>query len=113
MYKQDLTFTFYKSPTNIWKVTRNLETESEYNDFINRWSKDGFELISEEPVKKLEEIYPKVLRLDLKSPGNKYFTLIERFESKKEFVRYCEEKLMQGFKVIGSTPYFKEDNNEN
>jgi hypothetical protein len=111
MYKQDLTFTFFKAPANTWKVTRNLETESDYDSFIKEWVKSGFELISEEPVKQLIEIYPQVLKLNLKGERGGYYSTIQRFETSQEYTKYCDERLMEGLKVIGSEPY-KNFNNE-
>jgi len=105
MYKQDLTFTFFKAPSNTWKVTRSLKTESEYNSFISQWAKDGFELISEEPVKQLANDYPQVLKLDLKGERDGYYSTVQRFATSHDYTRYCDERLMEGLKVIGSEPY--------
>ena len=105
MYKQDLTFTFFKAPSNTWKVTRKLETKAEYDSFISQWAKDGFELISEEPVKQLENEYPQVLKLDLKGERGGYYSTVQRFESSHAYNKYCDERLMEGLKVIGSIPY--------
>jgi len=105
MYKQGLTFTFSRSSSNNWRVTRNFDSKQEFDAFLERWSNDGFELIAEELVAIEPQVYPQVLKLDLKSPGNSYFTIIERFASSEEFVKYCEYKLLEGFKVIGSEPY--------
>lgn len=105
MYKQGLTFTFSRSSSNNWRVTRDFDNKQEFDKFLERWANDGFSLIAEEQVVTEPEIYPQVLRLNLKSNGNSYFTLIERFQSKEEFVKYCEYKLLEGFKVIGSEPY--------
>lgn len=105
MYKQDLTFTFFKAPSNTWKVTRNLDTEEEYNSFINQWQKDGFELISEEPVKQLQNEYPQVLKLDLKGERGGYYSTVQHFVSSHDYLKYCDERLMEGLKVIGSEPY--------
>lgn len=94
-----------------WSVGywNDFETELEYNNWMNDRLSDGLVYVGEEEKK--VETYPQVLRLDLKSPGNSYFTLIERFESSEEYVKYCDWKLSQGFKVIGSEPY-KLDKNE-
>lgn len=88
---------------------RNFETELEYNSFISDKLAQGLVYIGEEAIK--VEVYPQVLRLDLKSPGNSYYKVIERFESKEDYLRYCDYKLLEGFKVIGSEPYFKEIEN--
>jgi hypothetical protein len=95
-----------------WSVGywREFKTESQFNSWMSERLAEGLVYIGEEPKK--VEVYPQVLRLDLKSPGNSYFTLIERFESKEDYQRYCNYKLMEGFKVIGSEPYFKEIENE-
>ena len=105
MYKQDLTFTFFKAPSNTWKVTRNLETEFEYNSFISQWAKDGFELIAEEPVKQLANEYPQVLKLNLKGERGGYYSTVQRFATSHDYTKYCDERLMEGLKVIGSEPY--------
>lgn len=105
MYKQDLTFTFFKSPSNTWKVTKNFEFEIEYILFINQWAKDGFELISEEPVKQLVNDYPQVLKLDLKGERGGYYSTVQRFATSHDYLKYCDERLMEGLKVIGSEPY--------
>jgi len=105
MYKQGLTFTFSRSSSNNWRVTRDFDSKQEFDSFLEQWAKDGFELIAEELVVIKAQVYPQVLKLDLKSNGNSYFTIIERFSSSEEFVKYCEYKLLEGFKVIGSEPY--------
>ena len=105
MYKQGLTFTFSRSSSNNWRVTRDFDSKQEFDLFLERWSNDGFKLIAEELVVIKEESYPQVLKLNLKSNGNSYFNVIERFSSKEEFVKYCDYKLQEGFKVIGSEPY--------
>jgi hypothetical protein len=109
MYKQETNFVFRNA--NDWKVSylKDFETESEFNSWMNERLSEGLVYIGEE-AKKIE-IYPQVLRLDLKSPGNSYFTLIERFESKEDYINYCNYKLLEGFKVIGSSPYLKEKEN--
>ena len=105
MYKQGLTFTFSRSPSNNWRVTKNFESKVEFDSFLKEWKDSGFELISEEKVVIEPQIYPQVLKLDLKSNGGNYFTVIERFKTSEEFVKYCDYKLLEGFKVIGSEPY--------
>lgn len=109
MYKQETNFVFRN--VNDWKVSylKDFETESDFNSWMNERLAEGLVYVGEE-AKKIE-IYPQVLRLDLKSPGNSYFTLIERFESKEDYINYCNYKLLEGFKVIGSSPYFKEKEN--
>ena len=47
------------------------------------------------------ETYPQVLRLDMKSQFGNYFTVIERFASSEEYVKYVDWKMMSGYKVIG------------
>ena len=109
MYKQETSFVFRNA--NDWKVSylKDFETESEFNSWMNERLSEGLVYVGEEA--KVIEQYPQVLRLDLKSPGNSYFTLIERFESKEDYLRYCNYKLLEGFKVIGSSPYLKEKEN--
>jgi len=109
MYKQETSFIFRSA--NDWKVSylKDFETESDFNYWMNERLAEGLVYIGEEAKK--VEIYPQVLRLDLKSHGNSYFTLIERFESKEDYINYCNYKLLEGFKVIGSSPYFKEKEN--
>jgi hypothetical protein len=109
MYKKETSFVFKN--TNDWKVSylKDFSTEDEFNSWMNVRLAEGLVYVGEE-VKKVE-IYPQVLRLDLKSHGNHYFTLIERFVSKEDYQNYCNYKLLEGFKVIGSEPYFKEKEN--
>ena len=59
-----------------------------------------------------QDTYPQVLKLDLKSSLGSYFTAIERFTSSEEYVKYCEDQLWSGYKVIGSSPYMKLKQNE-
>jgi len=109
MYKQETCFLF-RNPYD-WSVGywMDFKTESDFNSWMNERLAEGLVYVGEEAKK--VEIYPQVLRLDLKSHGNHYFTLIERFESKEDYQNYCNYKLMEGFKVIGSEPYFKEKEN--
>jgi hypothetical protein len=109
MYKQETSFVFRNA--NDWKVSylKDFETESEFNSWMNERLAEGLVYVGEETKK--VEVYPQVLLLDLKSPGNSYFTLIERFESKEDYINYCNYKLLEGFKVIGSSPYLKEEEN--
>jgi hypothetical protein len=58
------------------------------------------------------EIYPQVLKLDLKSPSGNYYTVIERFASSDDYIKYCDSQLWSGYKVIGSRPYMKLKNQE-
>lgn len=105
MFKENKCFKFKNF--NDWTVSyvTDFKTESEFTTWMNLRLSEGLVFICEES--KIVEQYPQILQLDLKSPGNSYFTLIERFESSNDYKKYCEYKLMQGFKVIGSTPYFK------
>ena len=109
MYKQETSFVFRNA--NDWKVSylNDFKTESEFNSWMNERLSEGLVYVGEE-AKKIET-YPQVLRLDLKSPGNSYFTLIEQFKSKEDYINYCNYKLLEGFKVIGSSPYLKEKEN--
>jgi hypothetical protein len=110
MYKQGLTYTFFKAPSSTWKVTKDFDTKSEHDSYIGDWIKDGYSLISEKPVEKIVEVYPQILKLNLKGNFGAYFTLIERFATSEEYKKYCEYKLLEGYKVIGSEPYFKQEN---
>lgn len=105
MYKKETSFIFRNA--NDWKVSylKDFQTESEFSSWMNERLSEGLVYVGEETKK--VEVYPQVLRLDLKSPGNSYFTLIERFESKEDYIKYCNYKLLEGFKVIGSSPYLK------
>lgn len=58
------------------------------------------------------ETYPQVLRLDMKSQFGNYFTVIERFASSEEYVKYVDWQMMSGYKVIGSSPYEKLKQNQ-
>jgi hypothetical protein len=58
------------------------------------------------------ETYPQVLRLNMKSQFGNYFTVIERFASSEEYVKYVDWQMMSGYKVIGSTPYEKLNKNQ-
>jgi hypothetical protein len=51
------------------------------------------------------EIYPQVLRVDLKSSFGSYFTVVERFANSEEYIKYCDNQLWSGYKVIGTRPY--------
>jgi hypothetical protein len=106
MYKQDKYFMF-KNSSN-WSVTyyNDFQTESEFNNWMSNRLAEGLVFICEKS--KEVEIYPQVLRLDLKYSLGGYHSVIERFSSHQEYVKYCDDKLMQGYKVIGSEPYLKE-----
>ena len=58
------------------------------------------------------ETYPQVLKLDLKGPSGGYYTVIERFASSEEYVKYVDWQMWSGYKVIGSRPYMKLKANE-
>lgn len=51
------------------------------------------------------EVYPQVMRVDMKSSFGSYFTVIERFASSDEYIKYCDNQLWSGYKVIGTRPY--------
>lgn len=53
------------------------------------------------------ELYPQVLRVDLKSSSGNYYSSIERFESSADYLKYCDDQLWSGYKVIGTRPYEK------
>ena len=105
MYKQGLTFTFSRSSSNNWRVTRNFDSKQEFDEFLERWSNDGFELIAEEPVKQLQNEYPQILKLDLKGERGGYYSTVQHFATSHDYLKYCDERLMEGLKVIGSEPY--------
>lgn len=58
------------------------------------------------------EVYPQVLRVDLKSPSGNYYSSIERFTSSEDYVKYCNDQLWSGYKVIGTRPYEKLKQNQ-
>ena len=58
------------------------------------------------------ETYPQILKVDLKSPSGNYYTVIERFASSEEYVKYVDWQLLSGYKVIGSRPYMKLNENQ-
>lgn len=58
------------------------------------------------------ETYPQVLKVDLKSPSGNYYTVIERFVTSEEYVKYVDWQMMSGYKVIGSRPYMKLKENQ-
>lgn len=101
-------FNFKEVGTLKISYLRSFQTESEYNCFMSDRLAEGLVYVGEEAIE--VPVYPQVLRLDLKSPGNSYYTVIERFESSEDYLRYCDYKLLEGFKVIGSEPYFKKEN---
>lgn len=53
------------------------------------------------------DTYPQILKVDLKSPSGNYYTVIERFASSEEYVKYVDWQMWSGYKVIGSRPYEK------
>lgn len=55
----------------------------------------------------VEEIYPQILKVDLKGPHGGYHTVIERFASSEEYVKYVDWQLWSGYKVIGTRPYME------
>ena len=46
------------------------------------------------------EVYPQVLRVDLKSPSGNYYTSTERFASSEEYVKYVDWQMWSGNKEI-------------
>jgi hypothetical protein len=109
MYKDNVCFEFKRESRWLQSYYMDFETESELNSWMADRLAEGLIYIGEK--EKIVEVYPQVLRLDLKSPGNSYYKVIERFESSEDYLRYCDYKLLEGFKVIGSEPYFKEIEN--
>jgi hypothetical protein len=90
-----------------WSVSywNDFETKTDFDQWMDERMKEGLVYIGE----KSKEIpaYPQVLRLDLKYILGGYYTTIERFSSSEEYTRYCDWKLSQGYKVIGSAPYME------
>jgi hypothetical protein len=58
------------------------------------------------------ETYPQVLKIDLKGPSGSYYTVVERFGSSEEYVKYVDWQMWSGYKVIGSRAYMKLKENE-
>ena len=89
-----------------WSVEywSDFKTESEFNSWMSDRLAEGLVYVGEK--EKEIQIYPQILRLDLKYVLGGYSTTIERFASSEEYVKYCDWKLSQGYKVIGSEPYF-------
>ena len=90
-----------------WSVSylKDFETKKDFDQWMDERLKEGLVYIGEKS--KDIPVYPQVLRLDLKYTFGGYSTVIERFESSEEYARYCDWKLSQGYKVIGSSPYMK------
>jgi hypothetical protein len=106
MYKQNLKFTFVNLKDSKWKVTKNFETKTEFDLFVKSWSDSGYILSSEELIiQQALRIYPVVLKLDLKGSLGGYYTVIERFTSQEDYNKYEQEKLWNGYKIIGEKPY--------
>ena len=85
-----------------------FETQEDYNEWIKKHALEGFTIVNEEC---LVQPYPQVLKLDLKGERGGYYSTIQRFETSQEYTKYCDDRLMEGLKVIGSEPY-KNFNNE-
>jgi len=109
MYKEEMYFNFEEVGTLKISYVRSFETESEYNSFMSDRLAEGLVYVGEE-AKRVEQ-YPQVLKLDLKYTFGGYSTVIERFVSKEDYTRYCDDKLRNGYKVIGSEPYLKLEKN--
>jgi len=109
MYKDHTCFLFRKS--NGWSIGywMDFKTESEFYSWMNERLAEGLVYVGEE-AKRVEQ-YPQVLKLDLKYTFGGYSTVIERFVSKEDYTRYCDDKLRNGYKVIGSEPYLKLEKN--
>ena len=103
MYKQDTCFMFRNSAD--WSVGywSDFETKSEFVSWMDERLAEGLVYIGEKSQE--VEVYPQILRLDLKYSLGGYSTVIDRFESKEEYVKYCDWQLSRGYKVIGSEPY--------
>ena len=107
MYKEVSIFKTQNSEGDINRWMKSFETKSDYKAWENERLLEGYKVVDEQCM---VEPYPQVLKLDLKYSLGGYSTVIERFASSKDYTRYCDEKLMQGYKVIGSEPYKKFNN---
>jgi hypothetical protein len=54
-----------------------------------------------------QDDYPAIYKLDLKSTHGSYFTVMCRLDSSEDYLKFCEDQLMKGYKVIGETIYLK------
>lgn len=84
----------------------DFQTESEFNSWMSDRLAEG--LVYKGERYKEVQIYPQILRLELKYSLGGYSTTIERFASSEDYLKYCDWKLSQGYKVIGSEPYLIE-----
>jgi len=105
MYKQGTIFMFRNSID--WSVSylKDFNTKTDFDNWMNERLKEGLVYIGEKS--KDIPVYPQVLRLNFKYVLGGYKTAIERFGSSEEYTRYCDWKLSQGYKVIGSEPYME------
>ena len=103
MYKLDKCFVFRNASD--WKISywKDFESKADFDQWMQDRLKE--ELVFIEEKSKEIPVYPQVLKLNLKYISGGYSTVIERFKSSNDYTRYCDEKLMQGYKVIGSEPY--------
>lgn len=108
MYKEVSIFKLSDSAGNTQSWMKEFKTEQEFCYWKLLQERAGFKLISEEC---LVEEYPQILRLNFKYTLGGYSSVIERFTSKEDYLNYCDWKLTQGYKVIGSEP-LKKFNNE-
>jgi hypothetical protein len=108
MYKEISIFKLSDNDGNVQSWMKEFKTEQEFCYWKLLQERAGFTLISEECM---VEPYPQILRLNLKYSLGGYSSVIERFKSKEDYLKYCDWKLSQGYKVIGSEPYLKEIEN--
>ena len=108
MYKEVTIFTLSSDSGKTVKWMAKFETQEDYNEWIKKHALEGFTIVNEEC---LVQPYPQVLKLDLKGERGGYYSTIQRFETSQEYTKYCDDRLMEGLKVIGSEPY-KNFNNE-
>lgn len=102
MYKEVTIFTLSSDSGKTVKWMAKFETQEDYNEWIKKHALEGFTIVNEEC---LVQPYPQVLKLDLKGERGGYYSTIQRFETSQEYTKYCDDRLMEGLKVIGSEPY--------
>lgn len=102
MYKEVTIFTLSSDSGKTVKWMAKFETQEDYNEWIKKHALEGFAIVNEEC---LVQPYPQVLKLDLKGERGGYYSTIQRFTTSQEYTKYCDDRLMEGLKVIGSEPY--------
>jgi hypothetical protein len=102
MYKEVTIFTLSSESGQTVKWMAKFQTQEDYNEWIKTHALEGFTIVNEEC---LVQPYPQVLKLDLKGERGGYYSTIQRFETSQEYTKYCDDRLMEGLKVIGSELY--------